>query len=175
MKVQSDLSEETIETRISELSDEFARRVGALADLFESWRKPDVSRAVIESMILGDGEAFEDLQGEFDVPFLGKCAWLSEIVEKIARVTSEKVCRLRTDLSPEERRRYLALCMEYRHRGELPHIEAPSTTQDGFLGPTIPPGPFLSALQTDGLVTCRTEANDGGLTLVIGPPSRVCV
>jgi len=65
--------------------------------------------------------------------------------------------------------------MEYRDRGELPHLESPSTTRDESSGPVIPDGPFLSALQAEGLVTCGPEAGDGGLTLVIGPPSRVCV
>jgi len=59
MKVQPDLSEAAIETRISEFRDEFARRVGALADLFMSWRNPLFARAVIGSMISGDGRAFE--------------------------------------------------------------------------------------------------------------------
>ncbi len=95
--------------------------------------------------------------------------------EKIAPSSGEEVCRLRTDLSSDERRRYLALCMDYRERGEMPHVDVPSSTHDGILGPVIPPGPFLNALQAEGLVTCGPEPTDGGLTLVIGPPSRVCV
>jgi hypothetical protein len=177
MEPEPDLSEEVIETSISELSDEFARRVGALADLFASWRQPEVARAVIESMIWGDGEAFRDLQGDLDFPTLGRCVWLSEVIETITRSRSEEVCRLRTDLSPDERRRYLALALYYSQRGEMPYVEAgPSTVFYRISpGPVIPPGPFLTALKAEGLVTCAPESVGGGLGLVIGPPSRVCL
>jgi len=177
MEPVPDLNEEAIETSISELSDEFARRVGALADLFASWRQPEVARAVIESMISGDGEAFRDLQGDLDFPTLGRCLWLSEIIETITPSTAEEVCRLRTDLSPDERRLYLALYLYYRQRGQMPLIEAArSATLYGISpGPVVPPGPFLTALKAAGLVTCAPELAEGGVGFVIGPPERVCI
>ena len=105
MEPAPDLTNEKIEAAVAELSDEFARRVGGLADLFDSWRRPEVARALIDSMISGDREAFGDLHSGLDLPILNICAWAREVVDVIVEASaSARVCRLRTDLSPEERR-----------------------------------------------------------------------
>jgi len=176
------LNQEDVETSIAELSDEFARRVGALADLFARWREPDVARAVIDSMIAGDPEAFRKLSRSLKwnfppidgiPPVLGKCLWLSELIEKIVPPRTEMVCRLRTDLSPAERARYYMLVLQFSRLGKMPALQAPSSPS--FLGPVVPPSEFLEALKAENLVTCQEEPVDNGLSLVLGPPSRVCV
>jgi hypothetical protein len=176
------LNQEDVETSIAELSEEFARRVGALADLFASWREPDVARAVIDSMIEGDPKSFgklsRPLKWDFPPidgipPVLGKCYWLSEVIEKIVPPRTEVVCRLRMDLSPTERARYYMLVLQFSRLGKMPALQAPSSPS--FLGPVVPPGEFLEALKAENLVTCREEPVDNGLSLVLGPPSRVCL
>lgn len=175
-------NQEDVETSIAELSDEFARRVGALADLFASWRKPDVARAVIDSMIAGDPKAFRKLSRSLkwdfpptdDIPpVLGKCLWLSELIEKIVPPRTAEVCRLRTDLSPTERARYYMLVIQFSRLGKMPVLQA--SPSPSFLGPVVPPSEFLEALKAENLVTCQDEPVDDGLSLVLGPPSRVCL
>ncbi len=178
MEPALDLSNERIEAAVAELSDEFARRVGGLADLFDSWRRPEVARALIDSMISGDREAFGDLHRGLDLPILNICAWVRDVVDVIVEASaSTRVCRLRTDLSPEECRRYLAIAFAFRERGELPYVAAPvgSTSANPLQGPVIPRGPFLTALEAADLVTCTDEAVGSGLGLALGPWTRVCV
>jgi hypothetical protein len=169
-----ELDEDTVERSISELSEAFARNVGALADLFSKWRKPEVARKVIDSVIAGDGAAFRDLIDlDLPVPPLNKCIWLSELIEKVASVDTVTVCRKRNDLSPDEQARYIAIVFEFWRRGELPPIE--STGGPGFINPVIPPGPFLNALKAQNLVGCNEEQIGGGLKLVPAKPTRLCV
>ena len=163
------LDEEGVEKRIGELSDEFAQRLGALADLFSRWREPEVARSVIEALISGDGEAFREL-GDIDlpnIPPLGICAWIVEVLEKVVPVPrTEEVCRLRDPLSPWERRLYLAIVFEFMQTGQSIPIDASGVIQ---------PGPFLEALKAANLVNCVPEWAGGGLELVIGKPERICV
>jgi hypothetical protein len=167
------LDEDTIERSMAELSDEFAQRVGALADLFARWREPEVARKVIDSMIAGDGAAFRDLIDlDLPVPPLNKCIWLTEFIEKVVPIDTREVCRLRNDLSREERVRYVVIVLEFRRRGELPVME-PSPGAD-FVNAPIPPGPFLNALKAEGLVTCEQEQVGGGLERVIQKPKLLC-
>jgi hypothetical protein len=167
-----DLDEETVERSMAQLSETFARNVGALADLFSRWRDPDVARKVIDSVIAGDGAAFRDLS-ELDLPIspLGKCIWLTELIEKVASVDTVTVCRKRDDLSPEEERRYIAIVLEFQRRGELPPMDS---TGSPFINPVIPPGPFLRALKAENLVSCVEEQIGGGLKLAPARPKEFC-
>jgi hypothetical protein len=177
--VESDfkLDDGTIDRLIGELSDEFAERAGALADLFATWRKPEVARAVIDSLISDDRDAFRQLsEVELPVPVLDRCFWLVEVIEKVVPVPRTEVCRLRGDLSTEERRRYIAIVLEFRQRGlALPPIEPTSGGSGSSIGPIVPPGEFLEALRAEGLVTCGEEGTGGGLEHVIARPERMCV
>lgn len=168
MKSDVTLDEGAVEARVGELSEGFAERVGALADLFARWRKPDIARAVIDSLIEGDGKAFRELsEVDLPIPPLDRCAWIVEVVEKVVPVPrTEDVCRLRELLSPAEKRLYVAIVLEFRQSGQLPPIDASGA---------IPPGPFLEALRAAGLVHCEPEWAGGGLELVIGKPERVCL
>jgi hypothetical protein len=176
------LQERNVEKAIAELSSEFAQRVGALADLFESWRKPAVARTVIGSLIAGDTATFGKLSqslnwepGGTPRP-LGKCFYLRELVDKIVESRREQVCRLSPEFSSEQRSLYFLMVMEARRRG-WPMVFGP----EGLIadrGRQVIGGPdFLDALVRAGLVTCKEElvADISGLTVAWGPPSRVCV
>ena len=178
------LQENDVEKAVAELSSEFGRRVGALADLFENWRKPNVARAVIDSMIAGDAEAFRKLSRSLNweppptggIPQqLDTCLVLSGLIEKILESRQEEVCRLPTEFSPEQRSLfYLILLNAHRQRWAVV-LGPPGLIADK--GRQVVGGPeFLSALNAAGLVTCKLEPiEDGGLSLVLGPPGRVCV
>jgi len=168
-----ELNDSIVERSITELSESFARNVGAIGDLFSRWREPEVARKVMESVIAGDGAAFRDL-GDLDLPIppLNICIWLFELIEKVAPIDTVDVCRLRTDLSREEFARYVAIVWEFRRRGELPPVDAASGS--GLIGPVIPPGPFLTALKAEKLVNCEKEQIGGGLALAPAKPSRFC-
>jgi hypothetical protein len=172
MEQKLELSENAIDEAIAALSDEFAREVGAFADLFESWRKPDVARAVVESLLDNDRDRFSallkpaidhpgPLDGDPDKQML-ICYKVLLLLEKLGRfriTKTEEICRLRTDLSPEERRRYLAIALQFRDTD--PAFLFTPTPDAGDIGlaegPVIPAGPFLEALKAEGLVSCKTD------------------
>jgi hypothetical protein len=168
MKPDATLDEGAIEARVGELSEGFAERVGALADLFARWRKPEVARAVVDSLIAGDREAFQELsEVDLPIPPLDRCAWIIEVVEKVVPVPrAEEVCRIRELLSPAEKRLYLAIVLEFRQQGQLPPIDASGAIQ---------PGKFLEALKAADLVHCEPEWAGSGLEQVIGKPERLCL
>jgi len=178
------LSGKDVEQAVAELSGEFARRVGALADLFENWRQPAVARAVIDSVLAGDSMTFRKLSDglSWDLPVTGgipqplnRCFWLRALVERILESRQERVCRLPATLSPEQRSLYFLILMNAHQQGWTIVLGPPGLTADK--GRQVVGGPeFLAALERAGLVTCNDEpVEDGGLSLVLGPPSRVCV
>jgi hypothetical protein len=176
--------ERDAERAVAEFSAEFARRVGALADLFENWRKPRVARAVIDSVIAGDAEAFRRLSDSLKweppptggiPPQLDKCFWLRSLIETIAESRKETVCRLPPEFSPGQRGLYASILLTAYRNGWAVILGPPGLTADK--GRQVVGGPeFLAALNRAGLVTCNEEPiEDGGLSVVLGPPSRVCV
>ena len=168
------LDEEAIERTIAELADTLAGNAGALADVVSRWREPEVARRLLESMFSGDRERFDELtRPNLPDPPMNLCIFMVELVEKMAwPAIVPTVCRMRTDLSPDEHARYLALVLEFWRRDELPPIEKPGALS--LVGPVIPPGPFLDALRVEGLVTCREEPIEPGTSLVVTPPQRWC-
>ena len=171
-----ELNDETIEQAVADLSDEFAREVGALADVLENWRKPEVARAVVESLLDNDRDRFSALlQANRDVPDADLppdpygdltekqkllCYKLLLLAEKFGqpKITgTTETCRLRTDLSPDERRRYLEIALHFRERDELPVLSEGWTRGFSGEGPAIPPGVFLDALKAEGLVNCVSD------------------
>jgi hypothetical protein len=173
MERKLELSEDAIDEAIAALSDEFAREVGAFADLFENWRKPDVARAVVESLLDNDRDRFNKLlkpaidqpgplDGDPDKQML-ICYKLLLLLEKLGRfriTKAEEICRLRTDLSPEERRRYLAIALQFRDTDPQAFLFTPTPDVGDIAlgeGPIIPVGPFLDALKAEGLVSCETD------------------
>jgi hypothetical protein len=168
MKSDVGFDEDAVEKAVGELSEGFAERAGALADLFARWREPEVARAVLDSLIEGDTRAFRDLS-EIDLPIppLDRCAWIVEVLEKVVPVpiTGEE-CRVPELLSPEQRRLYIAIVLEFWKKEQLPPIDASGV---------IPPGPFLDALKAARLINCVPTSTGAGLELVIGKPQRICV
>jgi hypothetical protein len=94
-----------------------------------------------------------------------------EVVERIVTdVQLRSVCRVRTDLTPGERRVYLRLALQFRELGTV--LAEPG----GARGPEIAPGAFLDALRAEGLVTCADEPAEGaGLQQVLARPALLCV
>ena len=50
-----ELSDKAIDEAIAGLSDQLAREAGAFAEVFQSWRRPEVAREVVESLLSGNG------------------------------------------------------------------------------------------------------------------------
>ena len=166
MKRTRALSDETIDRAVAQVSDELAGEAGALADVLENWRRPEVARAVVESLLDNDRDRFSELlqfkidgPGDPDERRRYICYKLLLLVEKLGQPKflpgATETCYLRTDLSPEERRRYLAIVLEFSDSGQPPTLYDRGTV--GLQGPEIPPGPFLEALKAERLVTCVTD------------------
>jgi hypothetical protein len=169
MKQKLELSEEAIDEAIAGLSDEFAREVGVLADVFESWRRPEVAREVVESLLNRDREAFNALlepgldptSGDPEVIRISLCYKLLLIAEKLGRIKvipgTTETCRLRTDLSRDERLRYLVIASRYSDAEVWEDDAARGLSGIDSEGPVIPQGPFLDELRAEGLVKCEKD------------------
>lgn len=154
-----ELSEEAINNAVGDLSEAFAREAGAFADVLESWRKPQVARRVVESLLNNDPKAFNALlQPGIDPPGVDPdrgrllCYKLLLLAEKLGQpkfTRGPEVCRLRTGLSRSERLRYLVIALRFGNA----QIWEDSLSAAG-LGPIIPSGPFLDALKAENLVDC---------------------
>jgi hypothetical protein len=158
---------------IGDLGDQLAREAAVYAEVFQSWRRPEVAREVIESLLNGDAETFNAmLQPGLDVfdpdPVdleairIGLCYKLLLIVEKIGQIkvipADTETCRLRTDLTADERRRYVAIAAQFTDAviWEVGESRGLSSALGGD-GPVVPPGPFLDALKAEGLVSCKPD------------------
>src|SRR5262249_22607948 len=115
MSEKVEVNEKAIKETMAELSAGFARNAGAVADVLARWRKPEVARAVIDSVLAGDGRAFRELARLDPDPvgppirnipdFRDFCTILFEVAEKLSPRPQVTVCRLRIDppLSGPER------------------------------------------------------------------------
>jgi hypothetical protein len=165
-------NEKLIEESMAELSTGLADNFGAMAELLTRWREPPVARAVLDSMLAGDGRAFHKLLG-FDPgrPLPDPlppdfCTIVFELAEKLVPERKERVCRLRTDLSKQEVRLYIAIARRC-------NLVLEEFTVHGAPGPVVPEGPCLQMLIEAGLVTCQWEPVQG-IAIRFGPPTRVC-
>ena len=165
-------NEKLIEESMVELSAGFADNCGTVADLLNRWREPQVARAVLESMLASDGPTFLKLLG-LDPNRPGSdplpptfCTILFELAEKLVPERQERVCRLRTDLSRQEVRLYIAIARRC-------NLVLDEFTVDGAPGPIVPEGPCLQMLLDAGLVKCDWEPVQG-IAIQFGPPTRVC-
>jgi hypothetical protein len=140
-----------------------------LSEVLEKWQDPDVARGIVTSVISGDGEAFNRLIDiDLPIPPLSRCYWLRELVEIVVPPELQEVCRLRTDLTEEERIPYFRILLRCGHRVVVD--EGGRAVVDSV----IPPGPCLEALRAASLVECPQEPVGGGLRLVPGPIRRYC-
>jgi hypothetical protein len=178
--------EKMVEESMSELSAGFAKNAGAIADLLNRWREPNVARTVLDSLLGHDERAFRDLIGidpggpvpdqlpdPAGPPFPDRpvvrnfCTVIFEVAQKLVPAKYARVCRLRTDLSLREARLYIFIV---RRCG----LVIDEFTVAGSPGPIVPDGPCLQALIDANLVTCNWEPVANGIALQFGPPTRVC-
>ena len=109
------------------------------------------------------------------------CYKLLLLVEKIGQIkripSDTETCRLRTDLTADERRRYVAIAASFAD-AEIWEVGAGrGLTALGEDGPVVPPGPFRDALRAEGLVNCKQDETILALdpnTGVYGQAKDVC-
>ena len=183
------IDERAVEEAMGVLSTELAARFGVLADTFGEWRKPEAARAVLETFLAGDRGGFHKLlPSGFDGPGgdpleppdkrLPKgpkfCVFVAEIVEKIVPTRRVPCSRVRTDLSPAEKSRYLAIVVSCLREGCLPPLEPVVFAEGKCKGTIVPAGEFLTRLQAAGLVEECTCTVDGGIQAQLTPPAQMC-
>lgn len=169
------LAMEKRDSNLNSLHDELAGRFGALSQLFGKLSSSKASQELLDSLTSGDAAAFNQLIDIVDMPILGKCFWVREIIERVVVTPAGFVeeCWLRDSLTPSERGLYLQIA--FRHRQEKPVAQSMEVTiQTGHA--VIPPGPFLDELKANGLVTCDLRMTyDTSAIAVMSKPERVCV
>lgn len=166
------------DSNIDDLYRHLARRFKAVSKLFRKLGSDEIVHQLLESFVLRDSDAFNRLIEGVDIPDLPphlKCVLIQEWVEQlVCDPYTADVCRLRLDLTPDERLQYLLIA--FRHR---PRPPVTATTEIGITligdNPEIPPGPFLDELRANNLVTCQRETKyDCKIRPGLGPPQWVC-
>ena len=185
MSEKVEVNEKAIKETMAELSAGFARNAGAVADVLARWRKPEVARAVIDSVLAGDGRAFRELARLDPDPvgppirnipdFRDFCTILFEVAEKLSPRPQVTVCRLRIDPPLSGPERVLFSVITTRCGLVLgPPVLTVFGAQPPIFGPIVSgPEPCLEELKNAGIVKCVKEAAEGA-TIQWGPPVRVC-
>ena len=169
---------ENKDSNIDDLYHHLARRFRAVSQLFRKLGSEESVHQLLDSLILRDPDAFNRLIETLDIPDLPphlKCRLYREWIEQvICDPYTVEICRLRLDLTADERLQYLLIA--FRHRPLQPIATQPAIGIS-LLGenPEIQPGPFLDELKANNLVTCNHETRyDCKLQLAFGPPEWVC-
>lgn len=160
---------------LESLYQDLAYRFGALSRLFDQLSSPEAAQELLDSLTSGDAATFNRLIDSVDVPVLGKCFWVRDIIERIVVTPTGFVeeCWLRDNLTEAERRLYLEIA--FRHRQGTPVAQSMEVTISSGRS-VIPPGPFLDELKANGLVACELRMTyDTSTTLVLSKPERVCI
>jgi hypothetical protein len=153
---------------------ELAERFGALSRLFGELSSPDAAKELLDSLTLADvARPFPQIV-DIDIPMVGKCFWLRQLIEHVVVTpTSSVVCRVRDNLTSYEIGLYFSIAWRHRDRtvvGKQIAGAIHDTSRE------VPPGPFLDELKVNGLVTCKFETTyDTSTTLVFSNPERVCI
>ena len=162
---------------LDELYQDLADRFGAVGRLFIQLSSPKATQELLNSLGAGEAAAFNRLIDGVELPLLGKCFWIREIIERVVVTPTGEVedCWLRDNLTPDERLLYYLIA--FRHSRVSPIANSMEVTlQEQIERYVIPPGAFLDELKANGLVTCeRRMTYDTSTTLVLGRPERVCV
>jgi hypothetical protein len=160
-----------------DLADHIAQQAGAMSQVMERLRRPEVARAVVESALKGDPRGFEGLFDAIDVPVLDKCVWIADTVEKLTSkfVGFEKQCSLRDDLTLSEWFLYVQITRKYFPPTKVdPNDPPPTVLADGHV--LIPPGAYRDELEASGLLNCpRAPKYSSGIFLFPGRPERFCL
>jgi hypothetical protein len=164
---------------IDDLYREFAGRFKALGQFFDKLGSEEAVQELLDCLISGDSNTFNRLIETVDIPDLPprlKCVVYREVIDKVICDPHEvEVCRLRLDLTAEERLQYLQIAFRYRHLQPTPADTGLGLTVLGE-NPEIPPGPFLDELKTNNLVTCKLEVRyDCKIGQVLGLPEWICI
>lgn len=170
---RDDVDERAVERALDRASRELAERFGVVADVFGRWREPELARAVLESVVDGDGRRLADLVGplpDVGLPSFQRCFWWQELIEGVASSPeTRRVCRLRQLLTREERRLYIAIALESCSGDGPVVIPDPDGRHE------IPPGECRDRLVAAGLAVCTDEPVSVGAPPVLGPPQYGCV
>ena len=154
---------------------DLADRFGALSRLFGELSSPDVTKELLDSLTLADGAKPFPKLVDINIPIVGKCFWLRELIEHVVTTPAGFVeeCRVRDDLTPSEFGLYFSLA--WRHRDpSLVGKQKGMAIRD--TSAAIPAGPFLDALKANGLVTCKDVMTyNTSVTLVFGQPEKMCI
>jgi hypothetical protein len=168
---------ERCDLNLDELHKDLAERFGALSRLFGQLSAPEATKELLNSLATQDASAFNRLIERIELPLLGKCFWVREVVERVVTTPTGFVeeCWLRDNLTPLERLLYHQIAFQHSRETPTPRsMEVTFQVQNGRY--IIPPGAFLDELKANGLVTCEKRMTyDTTTTLTLGRPERVCV
>ena len=165
--------------RMDGLYQDLAGRFRALSQFFDKLGSEDTVQQLIESLIARDPSFFNNLVEAIDIPDIPprlRCVVYRDMIDRVICDPYEsEVCRLRSDLTTEERWQYFLIAWRYRQREP---VQADSGS--GFIvigeNPEIPPGPFLDELKANNLVTCKLEVRyNCRIAQVLGPPEWICI
>jgi hypothetical protein len=152
---------------------ELAERFGALSRLFDRLSSPAAAKELLDSLTLADAAKPFPQVVDIDIPMIGKCYWLRELIEHVVTTPAGFVeeCRVRDDLTPSESLLYFSIAWRYRDRTPVGrHMTLHDTSR------VVPPGPFLDELKANGLVTCTNVMTyNTTITLVLSKPESVCI
>lgn len=154
---------------------ELANRFGALSRLFGQLSSPKATEELIDGLTSEEGAAFRQFTDRLDIPILGKCFWVREIIERVVITPTGLVeeCWLRDDLTRAEL--LLSLQIALRHRQLTPIARSMEVILYNGRA-VIPPGAFLDELKANGLVTCEMRMTyDTSTRLALSKPEQVCI
>lgn len=168
---------EKYDSNLDGLYQQLADRFRALSQLFGELSSSQTAQKLTEGLLSGDAATFNQFVDRIDIPMLGKCAWVREIIERVMVTPAGfvRVCRLRDNLTLEESLLYLQIA---RRHGQFQPVVVSTVLTVAEDRPVIPPGPFLEELRANNLVTCDDPPQmtyDVSTTLVLSKPERICV
>jgi hypothetical protein len=161
-----------------DLADHIAQQAGALGQVMDRLRRPEVARAVVETALKGDPRGFEGLFDGIEVEVPNKCVWVADTVEKLTStfVGFENQCWLRDDLTLSEWFLYVQITRKYFPPTKVdPNNTPPTVLADGHI--LIPPGAYFDELNANGLLHCGEPVKkySSGIFLFPGRPERFCL
>jgi hypothetical protein len=169
---------ENTDANLDDLYQDLARRFKAVSQFLGKLGSEKATRKLLDILISKDAEAFTRLFENMDIPDLPldlKCIFYREVIELfLCDSYKVEVCRLRLDLTPNERVQYILIAMRHRP-GQPTFIHTGIGINVLGENPEIPPGPFLDELKANHLVTCNWETrHDCKLGQLLGPPVWTC-
>jgi len=159
------------------LYQELADRFGALSQFFGHLSSPKAAQELLDGLTSEDGAAFNRLIDRIEIPMLGKCFWVLELVKKAVVTPTGWVqdCYLRDNLTSPESQTYLQILWRHFPGGRGSVAPPIVTLQDGRH--LITPGSFRDELKANGLVVCDPlrMTYDTGITVVFSKTETICV